>query len=115
MLVDGLQQEDFTMMSKDTKKALSKTIEMPEITKALLRYSDLECAVLCYLAENSSTEDVGSFDPSLRQTQEMPVIEVDPSDVVESTDKATDDCDEVVEVVLRALAPRIHLSPLRFV
>ena len=103
------------MMSKAAKKDLSKTVEMPEITKALLRYSEIECAVLCYLAENVSTEDVGSFDPSLRQTREMPVVEVDPSDVVELTDDAIDDCDEVVEVALRALAPRIHLSPLRFV
>lgn len=103
------------MMSKTAKKELSKTVEMPEIMEALLRYSDLECAVLCYLAESISTEDVSSFDSSSVRTQEQPFIEVDLRDIEESTDVAPNDCDEVVEVALRSLAPRTPFISLRLI
>jgi hypothetical protein len=109
-------REDFTMMSKTAKKELSKTVKMPAIMRELLRYSEIECAVLCYLAETTSNEEAGSFNCSdFKQTQEMPIIEVEPSDIVGSTDVAIDDCDEVVEVALRALAPRTHISSLRLI
>lgn len=39
------------MLTPTLPESLRKTVEMPAILLAAERYSDLECAVLCHLAE----------------------------------------------------------------
>lgn len=42
-------------------ESLRKTVEMPAICFASERYSDLECAVLCHLAEEVGRPKCPSF------------------------------------------------------
>ena len=65
------------MMSKAAKESLSKTAEMPLTTMSLARYSDLECAVLCHLAEREAMgwknkDRTAAIRSNMKETQEWP-------------------------------------------
>jgi len=59
------------MTTPTLPSSLRKTVEVPAIVFEAERYSDLECAVLCYLAEGYGRPRVTAFSLNIPVREEL--------------------------------------------